>query len=96
MGSNYRMIKFIYIIFVSLRPLGLLTKNIVHDYHYNFIHHSGLCIQSHQTDQDQAALTGLVVAAVAAAAAAAVASAVVVEGSESLSWARFELGLLPW
>ena len=72
---------------MSLRPSGLLTKNIVHDYHYYFIHHSGLCIQSHQTDQDQPALTGLVVDE---------AAAVVVEGSESLSWARFELGLLPW
>ena len=66
---------------MSLRPLWLLTKNIVHDYHYYFIHHSGLCIRSHQTDQDQPALTGLVVVAAAAA-------AVVVEGSESLSWAR--------
>ena len=79
MGSNYRIIKScLHIIFVSLRPLGLLTKNRVHDYHYYFIHHSGLCIQSHQTDQDQPALTGLVVDA----------AAVVVEGSESLSWAR--------
>ena len=72
MGSNYRMIK------SYLHHFCEPSKIIVHDYHYHSIHHSGLCIQSHQTDQDQPALTGLVVAA----------AAVVVGGSESLSWAR--------